>query len=111
MRTRGVRPGIVEGREHAASDALRALRDAIDDLGVLVVINGVVGNNTHRRQDVAEFRGFVFVDDYAPQGSGAVFASGQGGFRGQDRRMARRLRQGAQHDLTGVDSALTSSLN
>ena len=48
------------------ADALRLLRKAIEDVGVMIVINGVVGNNTHRPLDVAEFRGFALVDEYAP---------------------------------------------
>jgi Zn-dependent peptidase ImmA (M78 family) len=48
------------------SDALRALRSAIEDAGVFPVLNGVVGNNTHRRLDPKEFRGFVLIDEYAP---------------------------------------------
>ncbi len=47
-------------------EALRLLRKAIEDSGVMIVINGVVGNNTHRPLDVAEFRGFALVDEYAP---------------------------------------------
>lgn len=48
------------------TDALAALRDGIEELGVVVVINGVVGNNNHRKLDPGEFRGFVLVDDHAP---------------------------------------------
>lgn len=48
------------------SDALRRLRAALEDAGVLVVANGIVGNNTHRKLDVEEFRGFVLVDPYVP---------------------------------------------
>ncbi|MBL7647750.1 MAG: hypothetical protein JNK74_16325 [Candidatus Hydrogenedentes bacterium] len=47
-------------------DAISALHHAIQDLGVMAVINGVVGNNTHRKLDVAEFRGFALCDAYAP---------------------------------------------
>jgi len=47
-------------------DALRALRGAVDEAGILVVVNGVVGNNTSRRLSPDEFRGFVLVDEYAP---------------------------------------------
>ncbi len=53
-------------REARWTDALRCLRDAMDAAGILVVVNGVVGNNTHRRLNVDEFRGFVLVDEYAP---------------------------------------------
>ena len=52
--------------------ALQTLRDALDAAGVLVVTNGVVGHNTHRRLDPQEFRGFVLVDEYAP----LVFVNG-----------------------------------
>lgn len=48
------------------SDALRHLREAIEDAGILVAINGVVGNDTHRKLDTEEFRGFVLMDNYAP---------------------------------------------
>lgn len=48
------------------SDALRHLREAIEEAGILVVINGVVGNDTHRKLDTEEFRGFVLIDKYAP---------------------------------------------
>jgi len=46
--------------------AVGELRNAIESLGVMAVINGVVGNNTHRKLDVNEFRGFVLSDPYAP---------------------------------------------
>ena len=46
--------------------ALRFLRNRIEEAGVLIFINGVVGNNTHRRLDPDEFRGFALIDEYAP---------------------------------------------
>jgi Zn-dependent peptidase ImmA (M78 family) len=53
-------------------EAVGELRRAIEQLGVMAVINGVVGNNTHRKLDVGEFRGFALSDEYAP----LVFANG-----------------------------------
>ncbi len=47
-------------------EAVSELRRRIERLGVMAVINGVVGNNTHRTLDVEEFRGFALTDRYAP---------------------------------------------
>jgi len=55
------------------TEALKLLRGAIESLGVMIVVNGVVGNNTHRSLDVEEFRGFALVDEYAPM----IFVNGK----------------------------------
>jgi Zn-dependent peptidase ImmA (M78 family) len=47
-------------------EAVSELRRRIEGLGVMAVINGIVGNNTHRKLDVAEFRGFALTDRFAP---------------------------------------------
>ena len=43
----------------------RAFR-IVENAGLLVVVNGIVANNTHRKLNPLEFRGFVLVDEYAP---------------------------------------------
>lgn len=42
------------------------LKETMEEAGILVVINGCVGNNTHRKLNPNEFRGFVLIDEYAP---------------------------------------------
>ena len=48
------------------TDAIGELRRRIEELGIMAVVNGIVGNNTHRKLDVEEFRGFALTDRYAP---------------------------------------------
>ena len=48
------------------TDALRRFIEQADELGVLIMVNGVVGNNTRRKLDPSEFRGFALADDLAP---------------------------------------------
>jgi len=47
-------------------EALNFLIEKIESIGINVIRNGVVGNNTHRKLNFQEFRGFALVDDYAP---------------------------------------------
>jgi len=47
-------------------DVYRHLSERLDELGVLVMKNGMVGLNTHRKLNPEEFRGFALFDEYAP---------------------------------------------
>lgn len=48
------------------TDALRRFIEQADKIGVLVMVNGVVGNNNYRKLDTDEFRGFALSDPIAP---------------------------------------------
>lgn len=57
-----------EARASAQSwlDFLSYIMRRAEDLGGLVMQRGIVGNNTRRRLDVDEFRGFAISDSFAP---------------------------------------------
>ena len=48
------------------SDAYAYLRNKFEDVGILIMQNGVVGQNTRKPLNVSEFRAFVLADEYAP---------------------------------------------
>lgn len=48
------------------TDALRRFIGQADELGVLVMVSGVVGSNSRRSLDPREFRGFALADPIAP---------------------------------------------
>ena len=48
------------------SEALDKLNSKIEDVGIMLIFDGTVKNNTKRKLLVEEFRGFVLYDEYAP---------------------------------------------
>ena len=46
--------------------AYNKLREALELKGIIVMQNGVVGFNNHRKLDIGEFRGFMLYDEFAP---------------------------------------------
>lgn len=53
-------------KHNSWEQALDFLTYKIEEAGIIVTFNGVVGSNTRRVIDVNECRGFVLVDDRAP---------------------------------------------
>lgn len=48
------------------ADAFNHIRNLLEESGVVVMLSGIVGKNTHRALSVDEFRAFAMVDEWAP---------------------------------------------
>ena len=53
-------------KAHTAEEALRALVERVERARILVMRNGIVGDDTSRPLNIDEFRGFALSDAYAP---------------------------------------------
>ncbi len=47
-------------------EAYKFLKNKMEDHGILIMQNGVVGSNNYRKLDINEFRAFMLYDDIAP---------------------------------------------
>jgi Zn-dependent peptidase ImmA (M78 family) len=46
--------------------SFKMLRSFFENIGILILQNGVVGQNNFRKLSIDEFRAFTLIDDYAP---------------------------------------------
>ena len=49
-----------------ASESFRVIRRKLESAGIVVMVSGIVGQNTHRKLSIEEFRAFTLLDNYAP---------------------------------------------
>jgi len=50
----------------ARGELFNLLRSKLEDVGVVIMKNGIVANNTRRALNYREFRAFTMIDSYAP---------------------------------------------
>jgi Zn-dependent peptidase ImmA (M78 family) len=46
--------------------SFKILRSAMSSIGIVIMRNGIVGANTHRKLNIEEFRAFTLIDDFSP---------------------------------------------
>lgn len=82
-------------------DALNYLIKRCEESRIMVMVNGIVGSNTHRPLSVSEFRGFVLVDNMAP----LIFINGVDAKSAQIFTLVHEV----AHILTGLSAVVEAS--
>lgn len=49
-----------------ADESFKLLREKCEAAGIIIMMSGIVGNNTRRSLNIEEFRAFTLVDEFAP---------------------------------------------
>lgn len=47
-------------------ESFKLIRTSLEKCGILVMLNGIVGQNTHRKLNIEEFRALAILNEYAP---------------------------------------------
>lgn len=48
------------------NESFHYIRNRLEQCGIIIMLNGVVGKNTHRLLNIDEFRAFAMIDKWAP---------------------------------------------
>lgn len=51
---------------HNSEESFRLIRESAENIGIIIMMSGIVANNTHRSLKIDEFRAFTLVDKIAP---------------------------------------------
>jgi Zn-dependent peptidase ImmA (M78 family) len=53
-------------KQNCIRDAFNNLRRLLSKSGIMIMMSGIVGSNTHRKLDIEEFRAITLLDEIAP---------------------------------------------